>query len=42
MWEELADLNSWWNLPWCVGEDFNLVRFPSERLGAEKLYSGYA
>ena len=31
MWEELAGLYSWWNLPWCVGGDFNA----SERLGAE-------
>lgn len=40
VWEELVDLNSWWNLPWCVGEDFNLVQFPSERLGAESFTQG--
>ena len=34
MWEELASLISWWNLPWCLGGDFNVIRFPSERLGA--------
>ena len=34
MWEELAGLISWWNLPWCLGGDFNVIRFPSERLGA--------
>ena len=34
MWEELAGLISWWNLPWCLGSDFNVIRFPSERLGA--------
>ena len=34
MWEELAGLISWWNLPWCLGGDFNVIHFPSERLGA--------
>ena len=27
-------MNSWWNLPWCLGGDFNVIRFPLERLGA--------
>ena len=30
-------LYSWWNLPWCVGGDFNAIRFPSKYLGAEHL-----
>ena len=34
MWEELTGLISWWNLPWCLGGDFNIIRFPSKRLGA--------
>ena len=34
MWEELTGLISWWDLPWCIGGDFNIIRFPSERLGA--------
>ena len=33
LWEELFGLCSWWNVPWCVGGDFNVVRFPSKRLG---------
>uniref|UniRef100_A0A2N9IF49 CCHC-type domain-containing protein n=1 Tax=Fagus sylvatica TaxID=28930 RepID=A0A2N9IF49_FAGSY len=34
MWEELAGVASWWGVPWVIGGDFNVVRFPSERLGA--------
>ena len=34
LWEELFGLSSWWNIPWCVGCDFNVVRFPSERAGS--------
>ena len=33
LWEELSGLCSWWNVPWCVGGDFNVVQFTSERLG---------
>ena len=33
MWEELTGLISWWDLPWCLGGDFNIISFPSERLG---------
>ena len=34
LWKELFGLSSWWNVPWCVGGDFNVVRFPSERAGS--------
>ena len=34
MWEELTRLISWWDLPWCLRGDFNIIRFPSKRLGA--------
>jgi len=33
-WDELAGLLSCWNLPWFIGGDFNVTRFPNERLGA--------
>lgn len=31
LWDELAGLGSWWNLPWCIGSKFKITRFPSER-----------
>jgi exonuclease III len=34
MWDELTGIRNWWGLPWCVGGDFNVVRFPSERMGS--------
>jgi hypothetical protein len=33
IWEELAGLISWWDVLWCIGGDFNVTHFPSERLG---------
>jgi hypothetical protein len=30
IWDELAGLLSWWDLPWCIGGNFNVTRFPSE------------
>lgn len=32
LWDKLAGLISWY-LPWYIGSDFNVTRFPSERLG---------
>jgi hypothetical protein len=34
MWDELAGIRCWWDVPWCLGGDFNVVRFPSERVSA--------
>lgn len=34
LWNELAGVFSWWNLPWCIGGDFNVMRFPRERPGS--------
>jgi hypothetical protein len=34
MWNELAGIRSWWDVPWCLGGDFNVVRFPSEKVGS--------
>ncbi|XP_030963792.1 uncharacterized protein LOC115984952 [Quercus lobata] len=37
MWDELAGVQHYWNVPWCCIGDFNIVRFPSERLGNSRL-----
>ncbi|RVW78982.1 Exonuclease 1 [Vitis vinifera] len=29
-WEELQAIRGLWNDPWCVGGDFNMIRFPNE------------
>ena len=39
LWDELASINSWWGVPWCVGGDFNVVRFPSKRSQAASFSS---
>uniref|UniRef100_A0A2N9EDK5 Endonuclease/exonuclease/phosphatase domain-containing protein n=1 Tax=Fagus sylvatica TaxID=28930 RepID=A0A2N9EDK5_FAGSY len=35
MWDKLAGIRSWWDVPWCLGGDFNVVRFPSKRVGSD-------
>ncbi|KAG6650389.1 hypothetical protein CIPAW_06G040000 [Carya illinoinensis] len=37
VWEELAGIHNWWEIPWCIGVDFNVVRFPSEVSGCRRL-----
>ncbi|KAK4581675.1 hypothetical protein RGQ29_025026 [Quercus rubra] len=37
MWDELVGVQQYWNVPWCCIGDFNIVRFPSERLGNSRL-----
>jgi hypothetical protein len=32
-WEEMSSVGSWWEVPWIVGGDFNVVHYASERLG---------
>ena len=32
-WGELDSIRSYWSGPWCSGGDWNIVRFPSEKLG---------
>ena len=36
-WDELSTVCQKWALPWCVFGDFNMVHFPSERLGCTRL-----
>jgi hypothetical protein len=37
LWDELAGVLSLWNLPCCLGGDFNVTRFPSEGSGSARL-----
>jgi hypothetical protein len=30
LWDEMAGLMIWWEMPWCFGGDFNVVRFPRD------------
>ena len=37
IWDELIGIQQFWEVPWCYIGDFNIVRFPSERLGGSRL-----
>ena len=39
MWDELIGIQQLWDVPWCYIGDFNIIRFPSERLGRSRLTS---
>lgn len=39
LWDELAGLLSWWVMPWCIGGDFNVIRFLAERSSGVRLNS---
>jgi hypothetical protein len=39
LWDELAGMMSLWDLPWCIGGDFNATLFHSERSGGAGLRS---
>ena len=36
-WEELGAIRGLWSDPWCIGGDFNMIRFPNERRRGGKL-----
>jgi hypothetical protein len=31
LWDELVGLMSWWEFPWCIRGDFNIIRYLCER-----------
>ena len=35
LWEELLQVQARWPMAWCLVGDFNIIRYPSERLGCE-------
>jgi hypothetical protein len=39
LWDELAGILSWWSMPWCIGGDFNVTQFLSERSGEGSMFA---
>ena len=39
MWEDLGAIRGLWGDPWCVGEDFNMIRFLEKRNRVDKISS---
>ncbi|RVW22686.1 hypothetical protein CK203_099585 [Vitis vinifera] len=37
--EELGAIHGLWNDPWCIGRDFNVIKFPNERRRGENVSS---
>jgi hypothetical protein len=37
MWEDLAGVMSLWDMPWCIGGDFNVTLFHSDRSGGARM-----
>ena len=35
LWEELSHVRARWPMAWCLVGDFNIIKYPSERLGCE-------
>ena len=36
-WNELSDIRGLWDDPWCVGRDFNVLRFLGERRNCHRV-----
>ena len=39
LWEELVGVMSLWDMPWCIGRDFNVTLYQSERSGGARMRS---
>jgi hypothetical protein len=39
-WDELNSIRSRWVTPWCLFGDFNIIRYPGERLGCQNFSQG--
>ena len=39
MWEDLGAIRGLWGDPWCVGGDFNVIRFLEERNKVDRISS---